>query len=66
MPKSTRKTTKKRMGRPPTGRSPNALTTLNPKTLETIDRLAHQQNTTRSAIMRQLVEEALKARKQKP
>jgi predicted transcriptional regulator len=56
-------TTKKRIGRPPTGQRPNALTRLDPKVIDAIDKLARQQGTTRSEIMRQLINEALAARK---
>jgi metal-responsive CopG/Arc/MetJ family transcriptional regulator len=56
-------TAKKRMGRPPTGRTPLVSMALPKQTLDTIDKLARQHNTTRSTIMRQLIDEALAARK---
>jgi hypothetical protein len=58
-----RSTTKKRIGRPPTGQRPNVLTRLDLQTLHAIDKLARQQGVTRSAIIRQLLTEALETRK---
>jgi hypothetical protein len=56
-------TTKKRIGRPPTGERPGAIVRLTKQTLDTIDKLARQEGTTRSEIMRQLIDEALAARR---
>jgi hypothetical protein len=56
-------TTKKRIGRPPTGQRPNVLTRLDLQTLSAIDKLAKQQGVSRSAMIRQLLTEAIEARK---
>jgi hypothetical protein len=56
-------TIKKRIGRPRTGERPNVLTRLDHQTFDTINKLAKQQATTRAEIVRQLITEALQARK---
>jgi metal-responsive CopG/Arc/MetJ family transcriptional regulator len=58
-----RSSEKRPRGRPATGREPTATITIPKQTLATIDKLARQQSTTRSEIMRQLIDEALEARK---
>jgi len=55
--------TKKRIGRPPTGQSPQVMIRLPKQLLSAIDKLARDQATSRSEIMRQLMTEALAARK---
>jgi len=56
---------KKRMGRPPTGRTPIVTMALPKQTIDALNKLARQEETTRSNIMRQLIDEALQARKSK-
>jgi hypothetical protein len=56
-------TIKKRMGRPRTGERPNVLTRLDREMFDTINELAKQQATTRAEIVRQLIAEALEARR---
>jgi hypothetical protein len=51
--------TKKRPGRPATGLTPTAIIRLPKQAIELIDKRAREQNTTRSAILRQIVLEAL-------
>jgi len=55
--------TKKRVGRPPTGQSPQVMIRLPKQLLTTIDKLARDQATSRSEIMRLLLTEAIEARK---
>jgi hypothetical protein len=59
-------TVKKRTGRPPTGHNPNFTVRLPKQLVATIDKIAREENTTRAEIMRQLMTEALEARKAKP
>jgi hypothetical protein len=56
-------TPKKRMGRPPTGRMHQTALALPKQLLDGLDKLARQQGVTRGEIMRQLLAEALEARK---
>jgi metal-responsive CopG/Arc/MetJ family transcriptional regulator len=58
-------TAKKRMGRPRTGERPNILTRIDHETLDTIDKLAKQQGVSRAEIIRQLIAEALDARRKR-
>jgi hypothetical protein len=58
-----RSSPKKRMGRPPTGQSPQVQIRLPKQLLSTIDKLAREQATSRSEIMRLLLTEAITARK---
>jgi hypothetical protein len=51
--------TKKRTGRPATGKDPSATIRFPKQALELIDRRAGEQKTTRSSILRQIVLEAL-------
>jgi metal-responsive CopG/Arc/MetJ family transcriptional regulator len=54
---------KKRVGRPPTGKNPQVIVRLPKQLLSAIEKLARDQAATRSEIMRQLMTEALAARK---
>jgi metal-responsive CopG/Arc/MetJ family transcriptional regulator len=63
MTSSSESKTKKRMGRPPTGRMPQTVLKLPRQTLDGIDKLATEQKVTRAEIMRQLLAEALEARR---
>ena len=51
------------MGRPPTGQSPQVQIRLPKQLLSIIDKLAREQATSRSEIMRLLLTEAITARK---
>jgi metal-responsive CopG/Arc/MetJ family transcriptional regulator len=55
-------TPKKRIGRPPTGRSPTATIALPRQLMDTVDKLAHEQKLSRSRIIQDLIAEALEAR----
>src|ERR1700758_5769803 len=59
-------TAKKRTGRPPTGHDPNFTVRLPKQLVATIDKIAPKENPSRAEIMRQLMTEALEARKTKP
>jgi Ribbon-helix-helix protein, copG family len=52
-------TGKKRMGRPPTGRTPVVALTLPKQALAKIDKIAKERRTTKAAIIREIVLEAL-------
>jgi metal-responsive CopG/Arc/MetJ family transcriptional regulator len=54
---------KKRMGRPPTGRTPHIAITVPKQILEAVDKIAHNEKTSRSKIVQQLLAEALEARR---
>jgi hypothetical protein len=56
---------KKRIGRPPTGVDPMTSVRVPKSDLDMIDKLARDQQKTRSEIMRQLIAEALDARRRR-
>jgi len=58
-------TAKKRIGRPPTGAGTTIAIRIPTQAIEAIDKRAKEQNTTRTAIARQLLMQAL-GLKQKP
>jgi metal-responsive CopG/Arc/MetJ family transcriptional regulator len=55
-------TPKKRIGRPPTGRSPTATIALPRRLMDIVDKLAHEQKLSRSRVIQNLIAEALEAR----
>jgi metal-responsive CopG/Arc/MetJ family transcriptional regulator len=50
---------KKRVGRPPTGRTPYVTITITKQLLEAVDKLAREQKATRSAIINRMISDAL-------
>jgi metal-responsive CopG/Arc/MetJ family transcriptional regulator len=58
-------TEKKRMGRPPTGRTPIVNLTLPTEILEAVDKIAREEKSTRSAIIRRMVADGVRRHSQK-
>jgi predicted transcriptional regulator len=56
-------TPKKRIGRPPTGRSPTATIALPKQLMDSIDKLARDEKLSRSKVIQNLIAEALENRK---
>jgi hypothetical protein len=65
MPKSTIPARKKRPGRPATGHDPQYAVRLSKQIIGAIEKLAKETNTRRATVMRQLIIEALEARKRR-
>ena len=65
MSRSSPSRAKRRTGRPATGHNPNFTVRLPKHLVATIDKIAREQSTTRAEVMRQLMTEALEARKAK-